>query len=409
MSHPGTRVHDLAVVGGGMTGLALACAAAGAGLSVVLIERHPLAATAAAPFDGRVTAIARGSRRLLDAIGVWSRLAAEAQPILDIRVGERHSPLTVHYDHREVGDEPLGHIVENRLIRRALLARTAELAKGPLEIAAPVQLSHSVREAGSAGLRLEGTGEIRASLVAAADGRGSMLRSEAGIGILRWDYDQTGIVATIEHERPHAGLAIERFFPEGPLAILPMTGNRSSIVWAAANRLAGELVALDDAEFMDELGERFGDELGALELAGPRWHYPLSMVQAERYTAPRLALVGDAARAIHPIAGQGWNLALRDVAALAELLVEAKRLGLDPGGPFVLDRYARWRRFDSLALIAVTDGLNRLFANDLLPLRLAREFGLAAVERIGPLKRFFMHHAMGLLGDLPRLMRGEPL
>jgi 2-octaprenyl-6-methoxyphenol hydroxylase len=409
MSQPGMWVHDLAVVGGGMTGLALACAAAGAGLSVVLIERHPLAATTAAPFDGRVTAVARGSRRLLDAIGVWPRLAAKAEPILDIRVGERHSPLTVHYDHREVGAEPLGHIVENRLIRRALLARTAELAKGPLETAAPVQLSHSVRAAGSAGLRLQGTSEIRASLVAAADGRGSMLRSEAGIGILRWDYDQTGIVATIAHERPHAGLAIERFFPEGPLAILPMTGNRSSIVWAAANRLAGELVALDDAEFMDELGERFGDELGALELAGPRWHYPLSMVQAERYTAPRLALVGDAARAIHPIAGQGWNLALRDVAALAELLVEAKRLGLDPGGPFVLDRYARWRRFDSLALIAVTDGLNRLFANDLLPLRLARELGLAAVERIGPLKRFFMHHAMGLLGDLPRLMRGEPL
>jgi 2-octaprenyl-6-methoxyphenol hydroxylase len=408
-SHPTARVHDLAVVGGGMTGLALACAVAGAGLSVVLIERQPLAATTAAPFDGRVTAIARGSRRLLEGIGVWPRLRAEAQPILDIRVGERHSPLTVHYDHREVGDEPLGHIVENRRIRSALLARVKELAKGTLEIAAPVQLSHSVREGASAGLRLKDTPEIRAALIAAADGRGSMLRSEAGIDILRWDYDQTGIVATIAHERPHAGQAIERFFPEGPLAILPMTGNRSSIVWAAANRLARELVDLDDADFLDELGERFGLELGTLALAGPRWHYPLSMVQAERYTAPRLALVGDAARAIHPIAGQGWNLALRDVAALAELLVEAKRLGLDPGGPFVLQRYARWRRFDSLALIAITDGLNRLFANDLLPLRLMRELGLAAVERIGPLKRFFMHHAMGLLGDLPRLMRGEPL
>src|ERR671919_163081 len=222
---------DLLVIGGGLTGLALGCAVAGEGLRVLLVERASLAATVAPPFDGRVTAIAPGSRRLLAAIGVWPALAADAEPILDIEVGERDSPLRVHYDHREVGDEPLGHIVENRLIRRALLARTAELAKGPLEIAAPVQLSHSVREAGSAGLRLEGTGEIRASLVAAADGRGSMLRSEAGIGILRWDYDQTGIVATIEHERPHAGLAIERFFPEGPLAILPMTGNRSSIVW----------------------------------------------------------------------------------------------------------------------------------------------------------------------------------
>ena len=225
--------------------------------------------------------------------------------------------------------------------------------------------------------------------------------------MLRWDYQQTGMVATIGHARPHHGLAVERFFPSGPFAILPMTGNRSSIVWAAENRLARDLIALDDREFTDELAERFGDRLGALTLAGPRWHYPLSMVQAERYTGRRLVLVGDAARAIHPIAGQGWNLALRDVAALAELVVDAKRLGLDLGGRCVLDRYERWRRFDSLALIAITDGLNRLFANDLLPLRLARELGLGLVERIPPLKGFFMRHAMGLLGDLPRVMRGR--
>ena len=188
-----------------------------------------------------------------------------------------------------------------------------------------------------------------------------------------------------------------------------MTGRRSSIVWAAEDLLARELIGLDDDDFMAELGERFGDQLGALRLTGPRWHYPLSMTQARRYTGRRLALVGDAAHAIHPIAGQGWNLALRDVAALAELLVDAKRLGLDPGSAAVLARYERWRRFDSLALIAITDGLNRLFGNDLLPLRLARELGLGLVERIGPLKQFFMRHAMGLLGDLPRLMRGEAL
>lgn len=409
MSNQAERRHDLAVVGGGMTGLALACAAAGAGLSVLLVERHPLSATTRAPFDGRVTAIARGSRRLLSAIGVWPRLEAEAQPILDIRVGERHSPLIVHYDHRDVGDEPLGHIVENRLLRGALVTRAMELTRGPLEVVAPARLERVERRGATARLQLDGGAEARAALIAAADGRGSALRAEAGIDILRWDYDQTGIVATIGHERPHHGQAIERFFPAGPLAILPMTGERSSIVWAAENRLARELIALDDQEFMAELAERFGDELGALQLAGPRWHYPLSMIQAERYTAPRLALVGDAARAIHPIAGQGWNLALRDVAALAELLVDARRLGLDCGGAFVLDGYERWRRFDSLALIAVTDGLNRLFANDLLPLRMAREFGLAMVERVGPLKRFFMRHAMGLLGDLPRLMRGESL
>jgi 2-octaprenyl-6-methoxyphenol hydroxylase len=399
---------DLVIIGGGMTGLALACAAAGAALRVLLIERQPLAATVAAPFDGRVTAVAQASRRLLEAIEVWPELAGDAQAICDIRVGERHSPLTVHYDHREVGDQPLGHIVENRLLRGALLRR-AERLSTTLTLAAPGRIERLDCRDPAALLRLWERGEVRAALVAAAEGRASPTRAAQGIDILRWDYEQTGIVATIAHERPHHGLAVERFFPDGPFAILPMTGRRSSIVWAAEDRLARELIALDDDDFMAELGERFGEQLGALSLAGPRWHYPLSMIQARRYTGCRLALVGDAAHAIHPIAGQGWNLALRDVAALAELLVDAKRLGLDPGSAAVLARYERWRRFDSLALIAITDGLNRLFGNDLLPLRLARELGLGLVERVGPLKQFFMRHAMGLLGDLPRLMRGETL
>jgi 2-octaprenyl-6-methoxyphenol hydroxylase len=400
---------DLIVAGGGMTGLTLACAVAGAGVPALLVEQRALATTTEPPFDGRVTAISRGSRHLLEGIGVWPYLAEEAQPILDIEVGERHSPLTVHYDHRAVGGEPLGHIVENRVIRRALLRRLGELAPGALEIAAPDRLTRIERRADGVELALaSGTG-ARAGLLAAADGRGSPLRDLAAIGVMRWTYDQTGIVATIAHARPHHGRAFERFFATGPLAMLPMQGDRSSIVWAADNRLARELLALDDREFVAELGDRFGDRYGALELAGPRWHYPLSMIQAGRYTDRRLALVGDAARAIHPIAGQGWNLALRDVAALAELIVDARRLGLDAGGAYVLERYERWRRFDSLALIGITDGLNRLFANDLFPLRLARELGLGAVERIPPLKRFFMRHAMGLLGDLPRLMRGEAL
>jgi 2-octaprenyl-6-methoxyphenol hydroxylase len=400
---------DLIVAGGGMTGLALACASAGAGAPVLLVEQRALEATTALPFDGRVTAISRGSRHLLEGIGVWPHLAGEAQPILDIEVGERHSPLTVHYDHRAVGGEPLGHIVENRVIRRALLRRIAELAGGALQIAAPDQPARIERRAEAVEVRLASGGRAHAGLLAAADGRASPLRDLAGIGVMRWNYAQTGIVATIAHGEPHHGRAFERFFTTGPLAMLPMLGQRSSIVWAADNRLARELTALDDLEFVAELADRFGDRYGALELAGPRWHYPLSMVQARRYTDRRLALVGDAARAIHPIAGQGWNLALRDVAALAELIVDARRLGLDPGGAAVLARYERWRRFDSLALIGITDGLNRLFANDLLPLRLARELGLGAVERIPPLKRFFMRHAMGLLGDLPRLMRGEAL
>jgi 2-octaprenyl-6-methoxyphenol hydroxylase len=409
MAAPGGQ-FELIVAGGGMTGLALACAVAGAGVPLLLIEQRALPDTTALPFDGRVTAIARGSRHLLEGIDIWAHLAGEAQPILDIEVGERHSALTVHYDHRAVGGEPLGHIVENRVIRRALLSRLAELrGGGALEIAAPERWQRVERRAEAVEVALASGRRFRAGLLAAADGRGSPLRDLAGIGLTRWNYQQTGIVATVAHAEPHHGRAFERFFATGPLAMLPMQGNRSSIVWAADDRLARELIALDDGEFIAELADRFGDRHGALELAGPRWHYPLSMVQARRYTERRLVLVGDAARAIHPIAGQGWNLALRDVGALAELVVDARRLGLDPGGSYVLERYERWRRFDSLALIGITDGLNRLFANDLLPLRLARELGLGAVDRIPPLKRFFMRHAMGLLGDLPRLMRGESL
>ena len=400
---------DLIIAGGGMTGLALACTVAGANVPVLLIEQRPLPDTTALAFDGRVTAIARGSRHLLEGIGIWPYLVEEAQPILDIEVGERHSPLTVHYDHRAVGGEPLGHIVENRVIRRALLRRLAELSTGALEVAAPERWARIERRTDLVDIALASGQRVRARLLAAADGRGSPLRDLVGIGVTRWNYRQTGIVATVAHAKPHRGRAFERFFATGPLAMLPMLGNRSSIVWAADDRLARELIALGDQDFIGELADRFGDRYGALELAGPRWHYPLAMAQARRYTDRRLVLVGDAARTIHPIAGQGWNLALRDVAALAELVVDARRLGLDPGGSYVLQRYERWRRFDSLALIGITDGLNRLFANDLLPLRLARELGLGAVERIPPLKRFFMRHAMGLLGDLPRLMRGEAL
>ncbi|MEM7045537.1 MAG: UbiH/UbiF/VisC/COQ6 family ubiquinone biosynthesis hydroxylase [Pseudomonadota bacterium] len=400
---------DLAVVGGGMTGLAFACAAAGAGAQVAVIDPLPLPVSAEAPFDGRVTAIARASRYLLDGIGVWPAIEPAAEPIVDIEVSEHASPHHVFYDHREVGRESLGHIVENRAIRAGLIARARALSTSTLTLAMPDKVRHITERRGRTAIGLESGGCVDARLVVGADGRNSLCRREAGIGVMRFDYAQTGIVATITHQRPHHGLAVERFFPDGPLAILPMQGDRSSIVWAADNELAATLVDLDDETFLGELEERFDERLGGLSLAGPRFHYPLSMAQAKRYTDERLALIGDAARAIHPIAGQGWNLALRDVAALAELTVDALRLGLDPGSTSVLQRYERWRRFDSLALIAITDGLNRLFANDFLPLKLAREWGLGLVQRTPPLKRFFMQHAMGLVGDLPRLMRGEGL
>jgi len=400
---------DLAVVGGGPTGLAFAVAAAGAGAEVALIDPVPWPDAIAPPFDGRVTAIARASRYLLEGIGVWLAIETEAQPIVDIEVSEHASPSRVFYDHREVGVEPLGHIVENRAIRAGLIERAKALLGGALILALPDKVSGFERRPGHTFITLESGRTIEAGLVVGADGRGSICRKQAGIEVMRFAYEQTGIVATIAHQEPHHGLAVERFFPDGPLAILPMQGKRSSIVWAADNALAKTLIDLDDDDFLGELDERFDQRLGEIALVGPRFNYPLSMVQAKRYTDQRLALIGDAARAIHPISGQGWNLALRDVGALAELTIDALRLGLDPGGRSVLERYERWRRFDSLALIAITDGLNRLFANDFLPLKLARELGLGLVERTPPLKRFFMQHAMGLVGDLPRLMRGEEL
>jgi 2-octaprenyl-6-methoxyphenol hydroxylase len=246
-------------------------------------------------------------------------------------------------------------------------------------------------------------------LLALCEGRQSSTRERIGVGVRQWSYGQTGIVCSLAHEFPHQGLAVERFFPDGPFARLPMTGNRCSIVWALDDKLSADVLALDDAGFLGEVADRFGADLGGLELASPRWSYSLALVLADSYTAHRAVLVGYAARGIHPIAGQGWNLALRDVASVAEIVLDRLRLGLDPGDKLALERYAAWRRFDGMALMAVTDGINRLFANDLLPVRLAREAGLAAVEQVGPLKRYFMRHAMGLVGDLPRPMRGQAL
>ena len=403
----GARAVDAAIIGGGLTGLALAAALGQGGLDVLVVERAPLQRLASPAFDGRVTAVARGSKLLLDGIGVWASLAADAQAIRDIVVGEAGSPARVHYDHREVGAEPLGWIVENRVLRRALMDRLAGLPG--VELAAPAAIAGLERGSAIARLELADGRCYRTPLIVAAEGKESATREAAGIGARRWDYGQTGIVCTLVHTRPHHGFAVERFFPDGPFALLPLTGNRSSIVWALRADAARAVTALDDGAFLGEVAERAGDGLGELSLEGPRWHYPLGLVWADRYVDRRLALVGDSARGIHPIAGQGWNLALRDVAAVAELVVDRVRLGLDPGDDTTLGRYATWRGFDSLVLVVVTDGINRLFANDIFPLELARGAGLALVERVPPVKRFFMRHAMGLVGDLPRLMRGLPL
>jgi 2-octaprenyl-6-methoxyphenol hydroxylase len=401
-----TRV-ELIVVGGGLTGLTLAIACASAGTAVAVIDREDPATMLDEPFDGRTTAIAQGSKRVLDGIGLWPLVAGEAEPILEIRVADDGSPLFLHYDHRDVGEDPLGYIVENRVLRRALMERARSLPS--LAHLAPATVVSVERGSASVRATLADGRVFKGELVAACDGRQSPLRHEAGIMTVAWDYPQRSIVCTVEHALPHRGVAVEHFLPAGPFAILPMTGNRSSIVWTEQAELVPALMGLPPDAFAAELERRFGDFLGAISVVGPRRSYPLSLMHAVRYAAPRLVLVGDAAHVIHPIAGQGLNLGIRDIAALAELIVDARRLGLDIAHPELLERYARWRRLDNLMLAAVTDGLNHLFSNSLPPLRAMRDLGLATVNRMPPLKRLLMRHAMGQVGDLPRLARGEAL
>jgi 2-octaprenyl-6-methoxyphenol hydroxylase len=403
-----TEDVELLIAGGGLTGLVLGAACAGAGLAVAIVDPQEPRAALGGEFDGRSSALGYGSRNVLGGIGVWPLIAADAEPILEIRVADDNSPLFLHYDHRELAaGVPLGYIVENRILRWALFERLGAIAN--LSFLAPLSV-RSVSSSAAAATALLSDGRIvTARLVVAADGQKSPLRRAAGIGTIDRQYPQTGIVATVRHEHPHRGIAVEHFLPAGPFAILPMTGDRSSIVWTERAELAPRLLGLSDAEFAAELAVRFGDFLGTVEPVGPRWAYPLAMLLAERYIAPRMALVGEAAHVIHPIAGQGLNLGIRDVAALAELVIDARRLGLDIGRKEVLRRYQQWRRFDVLTLAAVTDGLNRLFSNTIAPVRLIRDLGLAAVNRIPPLKRLLMRDAMGLSGDLPRLVRGEPL
>ncbi|MBS0221263.1 MAG: UbiH/UbiF/VisC/COQ6 family ubiquinone biosynthesis hydroxylase [Proteobacteria bacterium] len=411
---------DLAIVGAGLNGSVLALAAGETGLRTALIDRLPLTSMTEAGFDGRTTAISYTSQRLFEALGVWAEIADLAEPILDIRISDaahdgRASPFFLHFDHREAnaGDPPaaaMGWIVENRFLRGALLRRLA--ACPSVERIAPDEVLETTRTPDKAELRLQSGRQLVARLVASAEGRQGTMRQEAGIGARAWSYNQIAIVLVARHERPHRGVAQEKFLPGGPFAILPMRDSeagehRSSIVWTERASIAKRLLELDGPRFQAEFVRRFGDFLGEVDTTGPRWSYPLQLVHAERYVEKRLVLVGDAAHGLHPIAGQGYNLGVRDIAALVEVLVDAKRLGLDIGAADTLERYAQWRRADNFTMVAATDLLNRLFSNDIKPLRLARDLGLAAVNRTPPLRRFFLRHAMGLVGDLPKLIRGE--
>lgn len=398
---------EVAVIGGGMVGTTIAAILARAGLETVLVDREDTAKLTGADYDGRASAIAHSSQSLLATGGLWTHMAPEAQPILEIRVSDGGSPLFLHYDHEDLGDEPLGYMVENRHILSALHQEAA--ASHGLRILAPATAQGLEYHDHAVEVALAGGGSITARVAIAADGRESALRAAADIRTIGWKYPQTGIVCTIEHERPHRGVAHEHFLPAGPFAILPLKGNRSSLVWTERNDLAPAMMALDDEAFDSEIRLRMGDFLGTVKSTGPRWSYPLALHHAETYVADRLALIGDAAHGMHPIAGQGLNMGLRDVAVLAEVLVDARRLGLDIGAADVLAHYQRWRRFDNTVLLAVTDVLNRLFSNDIAAVRLARDLGLAAVNKMPRLKKFFMEHARGTAGTLPRLLRGEAL
>lgn len=401
---------DVVIAGGGMVGLTLGLALAKAGVETAVVDGFDPARVVDARFDGRVSSFAPASRRMLQALGLWRHLETVAQPVMDIVVGDGSvrdgaSVALLHFDPSEIGGGALAHMIENRHFRMALQREIEGLTA--LTLIAPQRVVSARPARGSVEIVLGDARVLQASLCVAADGRDSPLREAHGIKTIGWAYEQTGIVATIAHERPHLGTAHELFLPSGPFAILPMTGNRSSIVWTERSAQAPAFLALDDAAFVAEVAQRFGDQWGAISLDGPRWSYALSMHLALTYVAPRFALAGDAAHGVHPIAGQGLNLGLRDAAALTETVVEARRLGLDVGSEAVLSRYQSWRRFDNALFTASFDALNRLFSNDIAPIAAARRFGLDMVDSIAPLKRFFMRQAAGDGRDAPRLMRGE--
>jgi 2-octaprenyl-6-methoxyphenol hydroxylase len=411
MARP-SRTESIGVLigGGGFVGLSLAIALRqGLGRKFKVVVADPALGASHAD-DARASAIVAAARRLFDAIGVWERVAAEAQPILDMvvtdsRLDDAMRPVFLTFAGEIEPGEPFAHMIENRLLVDALVAKAREAG---VELR-PAAVREFDAGDGRIDVRFSGDELLAARLLVAADGAHSSIRARAGITTHGWDYDQFAIVTTVEHERDHHGRAEEHFLPAGPFAILPLKGQRSSIVWTEDKREAERIVALGDAAFHDELERRFKLHLGEITAVGARRLHPLGFFVARAFVAERVALVGDAAHVIHPIAGQGLNMGLKDVAALAETIVDAARLGLDPGAVDVLDRYQRWRRFDTMTMGIATDGLNRLFSNRSDVLRLGRDVGLGLVDRLPALKRLFIREAAGFLGELPKLLKGEAL
>jgi len=413
MSGNALQSFDLVIGGGGFVGLGLAAAlnkAAPQGLRIAVVDGADPKSEASP--DPRASAISAASRRLLDTVGVWETVADHAQPmseidITDSRLEAAIRPLLLHFDTGIGAGEVAAHMVENARLLAALRDHIGRLEN--VALLAPDRIAGFEAGPDTVSIELEGGGTLEAPLLAAADGRRSALRAMARIKTIGWSYPQVGIATTVAHEKPHGGRAIQHFLPAGPFAILPLKGNRSSLVWSEDRVRGRAIVAASDEDFLDEVRRRFGARYGEVDLAGPRGAFPLEMHIARAFVANRVALIGDAAHGFHPLAGQGLNIGLRDVAALGEVVVETARLGLDIGAPSALERYQRWRRFDSAVSISTMDALNRLFSNESEGLRAVRSLGLGLVDRIPSLKRFFVEEAAGLTGNTPRLLKGEPI
>jgi 2-octaprenyl-6-methoxyphenol hydroxylase len=402
--------RGIVIGGGAFAGLALALALRqGLGPDLPIVVADPALGTRPSR-DPRATAIVAACRRLFEAIGVWEKVSGGAQPILDMvvtdsKLEDATRPVFLTFSGNVEPGEPFAHMVENRFLIDALVERAA--AEGvDLRGLAVADFSTS---SGGVDVTLSDGSVIAASLLVAADGARSKLRERAGIATHGWDYDQSGIVVTVGHDRDHHGRAEEHFLPSGPFAILPLSGKRSSLVWTEKRAEAGRIVSLGEEEFHGELERRFGLHLGEVKALDKPRAFPLGYFVARSFIGERLALVGDAAHVIHPIAGQGLNMGLKDVAALAEVIVDAARLGIDPGQVDVLERYQRWRRFDTMAMGFATNSLNFLFSNESTMLRTIRDIGLGLVDRAPPLKGMFIRQAAGLAGEVPRLLKGEAL
>jgi len=404
--------YDIVIGGGGFIGLTLARALSEAApglFRIAVVDPAPPERLRAPNNDGRAMTISAASRRMLETLGVWPAVAGDAQPVNRIEITD--TPLdapvrlpVLKFDTADDADGPAAHVVENAVLMRALAATVADSEAALL---APERIAGVRSSASGVTLRLGTGGDMTARLLVGADGRRSRLRRMAGIRSINWDYPQTGIVATVEHEHPHDGRAVQHFLPAGPFAMLPMTGKRCSLVWTEAPEDAAGMLALDEQRLNAEITRRFGGHLGDVRVISPLQTFPLNLSMARDFVKPGVGLIGDAAHGLHWLAGQGLNHGLRDVAALTEVLVEARRLGEDIGELNVLRRYERWRRFDSSMSAAGMDALNRLFTGDNRTLRMVRTLGLGMVDRLAPLKRMFVAEAAGTTGELPRLMRGE--